>query len=149
MNSFQFWSKVNRTEGCWLWAGSKRSEMGYGSFVVRGRSFAAHRVSWELTHGPIPPGLKVLHKCDVPACVNPDHLFLGTDKDNHQDKAAKGRHWQQKKTHCPQGHPYDLENTEYPAGGGRKCKACRRASSLARKKSQSVREVSDRKAGEL
>lgn len=120
--SLRFLGKVNidGVSGCWLWTGSKRSEMGYGNVKIASRSFAAHRVSWEIVYGPIPPQLKVLHQCDVPACVNPDHLFLGTDKDNHQDKVSKGRHWQQKKAHCPQGHAYTPENTYVPPSGGRK-----------------------------
>jgi hypothetical protein len=59
---------------------------------VRGRDEMAHRIAWELTHGPIPDRLLALHKCDNPACVRPDHLFLGTHKDNTQDMLAKGRH---------------------------------------------------------
>lgn len=91
----RFWSKVNKTETCWLWTASKRCK-GYGAFawmesgtLVQER---AHRVSWKLVNGPVPDGSCVLHRCDVPACVNPSHLFLGTKADNNHDMCAKGRH---------------------------------------------------------
>jgi hypothetical protein len=77
--------------GCWLWAGFERSNQGYGGIQIGGRAKFAHRVSWELHRGPIPDGLFVLHKCDVPSCVNPDHLFLGTKRDNAIDRHRKGR----------------------------------------------------------
>ena len=77
---------------CWSWKGSK-NQAGYGQFRVgrRGRVWSAHRVSWVLKNGDIPPGMFVLHRCDNPGCCNPDHLFLGTAKDNSQDCIGKGR----------------------------------------------------------
>lgn len=74
---------------CWKWIGVKAR--GYGRISVGGRPTGAHRVAWELAHGKIPSGLFACHKCDVRDCVNPDHLFLGTAKDNSQDCLAKGR----------------------------------------------------------
>ena len=92
----RFWAKVHKTENCWLWTGG-HSEDGYGIFSINADTLqGAHRVSWILTHGPIPDGLWVLHNCpggDNPACVNPGHLWLGTATDNNQDMSRKGRHF--------------------------------------------------------
>jgi hypothetical protein len=89
----RFWANVLKTSTCWLWKGSKRPN-GYGRLQVRGevnKTFGVHRLSWELHNGPIPSGLFVCHKCDVPLCVNPEHLFLGTQLENMRDRRAKGR----------------------------------------------------------
>jgi hypothetical protein len=88
----RFWKKVVKTKAneCWLWTGCK-SPFGYGCFNVNNRMRIASRIAWELTHGKIPKGLCVLHHCDVPACCNPKHLFLGTRTDNSNDKIKKGR----------------------------------------------------------
>lgn len=78
--------------GCLLWFGSDDGQDGYGRIEIKRRNVATHRASWEVANGrPVPAGMQVLHKCDVPACINPDHLFLGTDEDNRADKMAKGR----------------------------------------------------------
>lgn len=89
----RFWAKVGpRPAGeCWLWH-SARHRSGHGQFGVGPVDrIYAHRFSWELHNGPVPEGLCVLHRCDVPACVNPDHLWLGTREDNMHDMWAKGR----------------------------------------------------------
>src|SRR6266481_7270354 len=88
----RFWAKVHKGESCWLWTGAT-NPAGYGMFSKGGREGAilAHRFAWIITHGE-EPALHVLHKCDIPACVNPLHLFLGTDLDNQRDAIAKGRH---------------------------------------------------------
>lgn len=88
----KFWKKVQRTETCWLWLGDK-DRRGYGR--VRRREFSArtvqaHRYAWFLTHGDW-PDLLVCHRCDIPNCVNPEHLFLGTHQDNMDDMWRKGR----------------------------------------------------------
>lgn len=86
----RFWKKVNKTEGCWLWTGGKNAD-GYGIVCVASTREAAHRVSWKLHNGPIPEGRHVLHHCDNPPCVRPDHLFLGDQVANVADMMAKGR----------------------------------------------------------
>lgn len=87
-----FWKHVHKTETCWLWTASGSGPKGaYGGFNNGRKKVKAHRFSWEMHRGPIPEGLNVLHTCDVPRCVNPAHLFLGTHKDNTQDAIEKGR----------------------------------------------------------
>ena len=86
----RFWSYVDRSGECWTWLGHKNPK-GYGSFSFRSRSVRAHRFVWELTRGPIPEGLWVLHHCDNPACVNPSHLWLGDNTDNTRDRQNKRR----------------------------------------------------------
>lgn len=88
--SDRFWKKVEKTDECWLWRGAVK-DTGYGVFWFNGRIERAHRVSWELHHGPVPEGVCVLHKCDIRICVNPDHLWLGDYADNNEDMADKGR----------------------------------------------------------
>lgn len=90
----RFWAKVRKASGdaCWEWQASK-THWGYGRFYNRKKRLVerAHRFSWELQGAPIPAGLNVLHRCDNPSCVRPDHLFLGTFKDNARDMVNKGR----------------------------------------------------------
>lgn len=87
----RFWSKVKVGDGCWEWSGGK-THNGYGRFSLSPtREMRAHRFSWEITHGNIEDGLVVCHTCDNPPCVRPDHLFVGTIKDNCEDRDKKGR----------------------------------------------------------
>lgn len=86
----RFWSKVTRSSGCWLWRGYRKSL--YGSIMFKRRAIGAHVFSYMLAHAlDAPPALLVLHTCDTPLCVNPQHLFLGTHKDNYEDMRQKGR----------------------------------------------------------
>jgi HNH endonuclease len=118
--------------GCWIWLGAETK--GYGTIKHNGATVSAHRVSYLLHRGPIPNGLWVLHRCDTPLCVNPEHLFLGTPLDNERDKISKGRylHWRDRPDFevCIRGHDADWHVS---ADGARHCRACRRETERARK----------------
>jgi hypothetical protein len=85
-----FWKRVQKTDECWLWLGSKLPR-GYGYWRTNGRRIYAHRYVWSITFGAIPESLFVCHHCDNPSCVRPSHLFIGTTKDNMEDMCRKGR----------------------------------------------------------
>lgn len=88
----RFWTRVEKTDGCWLWTGF-RTPTGYGRCGFDGRTgLVATRVAWELTNGPIAPGLVVRHRCHNPPCVRPDHLLLGTQAENILDSVRDRRH---------------------------------------------------------
>ena len=86
----RFWEKVDKTGDCWEWTAYKNRQ-GYGVFGLGRKSVLAHRVAWTLVEGDIPHGVCVLHTCDNPQCVSPEHLFLGSNQDNMDDKVQKGR----------------------------------------------------------
>lgn len=121
---------VTDKTSCWLWTGYI-SNNGYGQSHFNGKFSSAHRTSWMIYNGKIPKGLQVNHKCDVRNCVRPDHLFLGTQKDNMQDASRKGRMREQKKTQCPRGHSLSGENLIIKKEGSRACRECK--NSLRRK----------------
>lgn len=127
-----FWAQVHFGPTCHEWMGH-RHRKGHGMRYHDGKMRYAHRVAWELAHGPIPPGMCVCHRCDNPRCVRVEHLFLGTVADNNRDMFSKGRDmaWAVNglKTHCPLGHAYAGDNL-YVHGGRRHCKTCVRAAKV-------------------
>jgi HNH endonuclease len=126
--ALRLWARVDQSTEHWLWTGNKNRK-GYG-YLSRGSradgKILAHVASWIVSRGPVPEGICVLHKCDIPACVNPSCLFLGTIADNNQDMTHKGRSANQKKTHCVHGHEFTSDNT-LPNGRPwrRKCRTCK------------------------
>lgn len=133
MDRFMRYALPEPNSGCWLWTASTFG--GYGQFGMgHGHVVGAHRAAWLLLRGPIPDDLFVLHKCDVKVCVNPDHLFLGTNKDNLDDFVAKypgriGQH-NARKTECIWGHEFTDDNTGRDRRGHRFCRQCARDKAL-------------------
>lgn len=135
----RFWEKVNKDGPipanrpdlgpCWLFTRSLGRD-GYGKIAIQGRHHKAHRVSYEWEYGPIPEGLEPDHLCRVHACVRPSHLEAVTHRENTLRGIAPAA-VHARKTHCPQGHAYDHENTSR-YHGGRRCRRCHREQESAR-----------------
>ena len=147
--------------GCWLWTGWMGAR-GYGKVYVSGGSgptTGAHRLSMILHGQAVPDESVVMHKCDTPSCINPDHLRVGTQAENNADKMAKGRFvsvrgktwkcapgcrakekhpmWGRRIEHCKRGHAFSEANTIWRKSGGRKCRACvRMTENAARRKAK-------------
>lgn len=122
----RFWAKVDKTEACWEWRGAKNTA-GYGMIALGGTAetaVLAHRASWEIANGPLTAHDTLDHKCSNRSCVNPAHL----EPVDHAENVRRGNsgRLQRERTACPQGHPYDAENT-YLYQGRRYCKECNRA----------------------
>jgi hypothetical protein len=125
----RFWPKVDKGGSCWRWLAGKDSA-GYGTFKLSGRQLGAHRVAFELVRGPIPEGMHLDHLCRNPSCVNPAHLDPVTPGENIRrglvsllaKESNNGGRFHAAKTHCPNGHAYDMVNSH----GRRGCRTCRR-----------------------
>lgn len=89
----EFWSRVDKRgeDECWNWTGKAHHAFGYGVLTIGGKYVSSHRRAYELSYGPIPPKMSVLHKCDNPQCCNPTHLYLGTEADNARDRKLHHR----------------------------------------------------------
>ena len=124
--STRFWSKVNKTEECWLWIGAgSQSGLGYGRFALSHRKLVgAHRFAYEACIGPIPDDAQLDHLCRTPSCVRPDHLEVVTPHENTM-RGLGAAAYNVRKTECPQGHPYNKVNT-YIHRRKRYCRQCQK-----------------------
>ena len=121
----RFWSLVRKTDDCWAWDGPQRTPGGYGRFHIKGNAVQAHRMSYEISVGPIAPGLVIDHLCRNPNCVRPDHLEAVSQKENTRrgiSPAAENA----KKTHCPRGHDLSIYGKSLKHTTYRDCRECKR-----------------------
>lgn len=139
----RFWNKVaTPPSGCWIWTGSK-NDWGYGNLRFDGGVRYAHRVAREVLVGPIPDGLFILHACDTPSCVNPDHLKVGTQGKNLQECVERGRNYWASRTHCKRGHEFTAANTCQRSGGTRGCRECRRENDRTARHNASAKKTNE------
>ena len=121
---FLSYIKITKASNCWEWAGAKGPN-GYGRINFNGKLSLTHRFIYEYFNGPIPTELEIDHLCRNPSCANPEHL----EAVSHQENILRGTSFvsiNSKKTHCPQGHEYSLDNTYHTPAGKRKCRTCHR-----------------------
>jgi len=125
-----FWQFVDKSgpNGCWIWTGAK-NRGGYGTWSQRGFRGLAHRWSYAASHREVPKGLFVCHHCDNPPCVNPEHLYAGTHRQNMDDAVERGRmaNANTYKTHCKNGHELVGDNVLSRRDSSRACRICARA----------------------
>lgn len=147
----RFWAKVDKRgpDECWQWLGGKGSTTANGHYgrmsITHSRSRPAHQVSWEIANrAPFPAGMRACHSCDNPWCVNPKHIWPGTQAQNIQDCVAKGRHGSKRHTHCSRGHELTPANRR-GASSNFRCIACDRVKSreTTRKYRQRCREATN------
>ena len=142
----RFWDKVDKSGDCWMWTAYK-DQKGYGRFGIGSKLYSAHRLSYEWSYGDFDKKLCVCHTCDNPGCVNPEHLWLGTRRDNNIDRDNKGRHNNgfQDRIKCKNGHAFNTKNTYTRPDGGRNGRNCRVCDKLyqrsKRAKAKSTREA--------
>lgn len=145
-----FWARVLKTHGCWLWTG-RQDRSGYGVVQLHrdGKRLTASRASWIIHKGNLISSKdQICHHCDNPPCVNPDHLFLGTAKDNLQDASRKrrlsqrGKGWNRYKVYCKHGHEFNEKNT-YLWKNKRLCRICRAAAEAKRRNGMKENENAD------
>jgi len=139
----RFWAKVRAdpATGCWVWQAGCFCD-GYGNFWCCGSAHRAHRFAYRQLVGPIPSWLQIDHLCRNRACVNPAHMELVTCRENLSRGVGIGLgavRFQTSKTHCPQGHPYDEQNTYIYPTGARGCRACNRIHSRERRRNAKTR----------
>jgi len=137
----RFWSKVHKTDTCWLWTAAI-DKRGYGRFRADEKVEFAHRVSFLLAHGHYPEH-QALHACDVPLCVNPAHIYDGTQKENIQDSIRRNRNPQLiPRTHCPAGHELTPENVyNYRGRNGWSMRSCRKCIAAHQRRAYQKRKV--------
>lgn len=131
--TISFWGRVDTSGNCWIWMGGK-CRFGYGSSYSSGKYIKAHRHAYILSKGNIPKELEVMHSCDNPSCVRPEHLSLGTHRENMQDSLLRGRrpkYLNEKRSVCKRGHNISSPENVYVNPNhpekGRICRICRSA----------------------
>ena len=142
-------TKINKVNDCWEWIASSDKD-GYGYLRINKKKPKAHRLAYEIWVGPIPKDKPhVLHHCDNPPCINPEHLYTGTNADNVADRVKKNRtsrYWSTR-THCKQGHEYNEINTRF-YNGERVCRPCenhrqKHAKALSRERRKAALQQTD------